>query len=77
MYPKTLYGWYNRLVRGYPYNEKTAHILDHTFKPNPRLLSTLANRKRWITSSNLKKHKAIRYSIKAMLKTRPFNGQSL
>jgi len=43
MYPKTPYGWYNKLVRGYPYNKKTAHLLDYTFKPNPRLLSTLGN----------------------------------
>lgn len=44
MYPKTFYGWYNKLVRGYPYNEKTAYILDRTFKPSPRLLSTLEDR---------------------------------
>ena len=45
MYPKTIYGWYNSIVRGYPYNEKTAYILDHTFKPNARLISTLQNKK--------------------------------
>lgn len=45
MYPKTIYGWYNNLVRGYPYNKKTAYILDNTFKPNDRLLSTIENRK--------------------------------
>lgn len=44
MYPKTLYGWYNMLIRGYPYNAKTAPFLDHIFKPNPRLLSTLEER---------------------------------
>jgi hypothetical protein len=40
MYPRTPYGWYNVFVRGYPYNERTAPILDHMFKPSPRLLST-------------------------------------
>jgi hypothetical protein len=44
MHPKTLCGWYNKLVRGHPYNEKTACILDNTFKPSVRLLSTLEDR---------------------------------
>jgi hypothetical protein len=45
MHPKTFFGWYNRVIRGHPYNEKTAHILDTTFRPSPRLLSTLVDRK--------------------------------
>lgn len=45
MHPTTLKGWYNTIVRGYPYNEKTAYILDHTFRPSPRLLSTLVDRR--------------------------------
>ena len=44
MYPKTFCGWYNRLIRGHPYNEKTATILDNNFKPSPRLLSILTDR---------------------------------
>lgn len=48
MYPKTFYGWYNKLIRGHPYNEKTAYILDFTFKPSTRLLSTLEDKKRSI-----------------------------
>ena len=54
MYPKTPAGWYNVIVRGYPYNEKTAHILDYTFKPSPRLLSTLEDRNMRIKTSFLK-----------------------
>jgi hypothetical protein len=45
MHPKTFYGWYNKLIRGYNYNDKTAHLLDHNFRPNRRLLSTLENGK--------------------------------
>ena len=45
MNPKTLYGWFNVVVRGYPYNENTAYLLDHNFNPNRRLLSTLLDRK--------------------------------
>ena len=45
MHPTTLIGWYNTIVRGYPYNEKTAYILDYTLKPSPRFLSTLADRR--------------------------------
>lgn len=45
MYPKTLCGWYNKLVRGHPYNEKTAQILDNNFRPSSRLISTLTDRK--------------------------------
>jgi len=41
MHPKTFYGWYNVLVRGYNYNEETAYLLDHTFRPNHRLLSVV------------------------------------
>jgi hypothetical protein len=52
MYPKTIYGWYNNIIRGYPYNEKTAYILDHTFKPNSRLISTLEKKKHRKKSSN-------------------------
>jgi hypothetical protein len=59
MYPKTLYGWYNTLVRGYIYNEKTAHILDHTFKPSPRLLSTMVNGNRRIKSPDGKSTKRL------------------
>ena len=44
MLPTTLKGWFNTIVRSYPYNEKTADILDHTFRPSPRLLSTLVDR---------------------------------
>lgn len=44
MRPKTIYGWYNKLVRGHAYNPKTAYILDHSFKPSKRLLSTLEDR---------------------------------
>lgn len=76
MYPKTIYGWYNKLVRCYPYNEKTAHILDHTFKPSPRLLSTLVNQN-WKTKSPDRKFTKRFVPIKAMLKSNPFNGQSL
>jgi len=59
MYPKTLYGWYNKLVRGYPYNEKTAHILDHTFKPSSRLVSTLVNQNRMLKSPDFKSTKRL------------------
>ena len=45
MYPKTIYGWYNHIIRSYPYNDKTAYILDQTLKPNARLISTLEDRK--------------------------------
>lgn len=45
MYPRTIFGWYNSMIRGYPYNDKTAYILDHTLKPNARLMSTLEKRK--------------------------------
>lgn len=41
MFPITLKGWFNKVVRGYPYNEKTAFLLDHTYRPGPRFLSTL------------------------------------
>jgi hypothetical protein len=41
MQPKTFYGWFNKVVRRYPYNEKTAKLLDHTFNPSPRLLTTI------------------------------------
>ena len=51
MRPKTARGWYNKFVRGYPYDEKTAHILDHTFKPNPRLISTLVDRKKQLRAT--------------------------
>lgn len=54
MYPKTLYGWYNKLVRGYPYNEKTAHILDHTSTPSSRLVSTLVSRNGSVKTSDSK-----------------------
>jgi len=56
MYPKTLYGWYNKIVRDYPYNEKTAHVLDHTFKPSSRLLSTLVDREGRTKSSERSVH---------------------
>lgn len=46
MNPKTPYGWYNLVVRGYPYNEKTAYLLDQNFNPNRRLLSTLVDQKK-------------------------------
>jgi hypothetical protein len=52
MYPKTIYGWYNSVIRGYSYNEKTAYMLDHTFKPNARLISTLENKKHREKSSS-------------------------
>ena len=45
MNPKTLYGWFNVVIRGYPYNKKTAYLLDHHLNPNRRLLSTLFDRK--------------------------------
>jgi hypothetical protein len=60
MYPKTLYGWYNKLVRGCPYNQKTAHILDYTFKPSSRLLSTLANPNWRKKSSDYKSSRQVR-----------------
>ena len=41
MQPKTFYGWYNKVVRRYPYNENTAKLLDRTFNPSPRLLTTI------------------------------------
>jgi hypothetical protein len=44
MHPTTFKGWYNTLVRGHPYNEKTAYILDHTFKTSTRFLSTMKDR---------------------------------
>ena len=46
MNPKTPYGWFNMVVRGYPYNDKTAYLLDQNFNPNRRLLSTLVNQKK-------------------------------
>jgi hypothetical protein len=52
MYPKTIYGWYNSIIRGYSYNEKTAYMLDHTFKPNARLISTLEDKKHREKSSS-------------------------
>ena len=51
MHPKTFYGWYNKLVRGYPYNEKTAYILDYTFNPSTKFLSVLQNKNRGIKFS--------------------------
>ena len=45
MHPKTFYGWYNKLIRGYTYNEKNPHLLDRNFRPNRRLLSTLETEK--------------------------------
>ena len=68
MYPKTPYGWYNKIVRGYPYNEKTAHILDHTFKPSLRLLTTVD---RSISEDRLlkgKKFKATLSSVRSLLR---------
>ena len=59
MYPKTLCGWYNKLVRDYPYNEQTAHILDHSFKISPRLLSTLVNRNRRLKSTDFESTKRL------------------
>ena len=41
MYPKTPYGWYNKIVRGHPYNERTGKLLDFTFKPDPREVNKL------------------------------------
>jgi hypothetical protein len=46
MNPKTPYGWFNMVVRGYPYNERTAYLLDQNFNPNRRLLSTLFEKKK-------------------------------
>lgn len=51
MRPKTLFGWFNMLVRGYKYNEETAYILDHTFRPNHRLLSIIETRRQKNKSS--------------------------
>lgn len=68
MYPKTPYGWYNKIVRGYPYNEKTAHILEHTFKPSPRLLTNIdksVSEDRIIKS---KKYKATMSNVRSLLR---------
>lgn len=40
-YPKTPYGWRNKIVRGLPYNGRTAKILDLTCNPDPRLVRNL------------------------------------
>jgi len=45
MYPKTIFGWYNKLIRGHTYNQNTAYILDYYFNPSKRHLSTLIDRK--------------------------------
>ena len=68
MYPKTLYGWYNKLVRGHPYNEKTAYILDYTFKPSTRLLSILEDRNRRIKAFALKSKKTPSFAFFTALK---------
>ena len=52
MNPKTPYGWFNLVVRGYPYNEKTAYLLDQNFNPNRRLLSTLVDQKKELKFKN-------------------------
>jgi hypothetical protein len=52
MNQKTLYGWFNMVVRGYPYNEKTAYLLDQNFNPNRRLLSTLVDQKKEFKFTN-------------------------
>jgi len=41
MRPTTFYGWYNKVVRRYPYNEKTAELLDQKFNPSVRQLTAL------------------------------------
>jgi hypothetical protein len=43
MNPKTPYGWRNRIVRGYPYNKKTAGTLDFTCNPDPNKVRRLNN----------------------------------
>ena len=68
MYPKTICGWYNKLVRGHPYNEKTAYILDNTLKPNKRFLSTLEERSQRIMPSAETGKKRPSFALLATLK---------
>ena len=68
MYPKTFYGWYNKLIRGHPYNEKTASILDNTIKPNKRYLSSLEDRNQRIKASALKSKKQPSFAFFTALK---------
>ena len=63
MNPKTPYGWFNVVVRGYPYNERTAYLLDHNFNPNRRLLSTLFERKENVKLLDRNIFKIIRRSL--------------
>jgi hypothetical protein len=68
MYPKTLYGWYNKIVRGYTYNEKTARILDSTFNPSPRLLSTMGRQQPTGRPMKNKTNKAKLSGVRSLLK---------
>lgn len=68
MYPKTVYGWYNKIVRGYSYNERTAIILDNTFNPSPRLLSTMDRRQPIGRIMKNKTNKAKLSSVRSLLK---------
>lgn len=40
-YPKTPYGWRNKIVRGLPYNGRTAKILDFTCNPDSCVVRNL------------------------------------
>jgi len=76
MVPTTLKGWLNSIVRGYPYNEKTADILDHTFRPSARLLSTLVDRgPRANSTVNLGKKSNVGKPISIDRKAVPTTGQ--
>jgi hypothetical protein len=67
MYPKTPYGWYNKIIRRYPYNEKTRYILDHTFNPSPRLLTAIDKSlsENWVVKN--KKYKATMANVRSLL----------
>ena len=68
MYPKSFYGWYNKLVRGHPYNYKTQFILDHSFKPSKRSLSALEDRHRSNEPTVLNKKKLPLHALLSVLK---------
>ena len=68
MVPKTFYGWYNVIVRGYAYNDKTATILDDTFRPSPRLMSIVDRHQPRRRVRKNKNSKATRAAVKSLLK---------
>lgn len=40
-FPKTPYGWFNKVVRGMPYTDRTAKLLDFSVKPDSSLVDNM------------------------------------